>query len=868
MSIRVALNHITHYRYDRLVALGPQVLRLRPAPHCRTPILSYSMRVEPADHFINWQQDAFANYQARLVFPEKTREFKVTVDLVAEMAVYNPFDFFLEPSAEEFPFAYEPHVATELAPYLVKREMTPRFRQFVESIDRTPMGTTNFLVELNQRLQREIAYVIRMEPGVQTPEETLDKALGSCRDTGWLLVQTLRQLGLAARFVSGYLIQLTPDQKFARRPERHRSRLHRPARVVRGLSAGRGLDRLRPDLGPARGRRAHSRSRARRSRPAPRRSPAPSTRARSSSSTRCRCSACCETPRVTKPYTEEQCGPRCWRWARKSTSASPSMDVRLTMGGEPTFVAVRDRDAAEWNTDALGPTKRGYAVGLMDKLRARYGAGGFLHIGQGKWYPGEQLPRWAMSLYWRADGEPVWTDPALFADEREPGAYTPEDAHRFITHLADKLALDTKHIQPGYEDTFYYLWRERRLPVNVDPFDSRLDDELERVRLRRVFDAGSIAGDGLRAAAHARARPADAAAEVGQRPVVLPRRPHVPDPRRFADGLPAAARIAAVGEREATIRTSIAHDPFAPPAPLRSAAELRMQYGGGTLRPARRARPARPARVAAAGSRCRCNRRHGRGISAASAAASPPAVARRVCVVDSPHGAVRRGARPGARGRAEGRSGLVRQRQAPAACLHAAAHRTRRLSRPARRRRSDGRRAADEGVHRRLSAAARPAPEDAAGDAGPGRDRSEHPSGVRTGTSSSTTPSSCTRRRIETLSEHREVHDRRPPHRHRRRQPLRARRRDARRQPVPAPARPAREPARRTGTTIRRCRTCSRACSSGRRARRRASTRRATTSSTSSRSRSTNCSGSSTCLGGRDSANCRRGSSTARCATC
>ncbi|MFM7848829.1 MAG: transglutaminase N-terminal domain-containing protein, partial [Rubrivivax sp.] len=213
MSIHVALNHVTHYRYDRLVNLGPQVVRLRPAPHCRTPILSYSLRIEPAGHFINWQQDPFANHLARLVFPEKTREFKVTVDLVAEMAVYNPFDFFLEPQAEQVPFAYSPETAQDLAPYLACGPLTPRFKAFVDSIPREKTRTIDFLVGLNQRLQREISYLIRLEPGVQTPEVTLEKGSGSCRDTGWLLVQTLRHLGLAARFVSGYLIQLKPDVK-------------------------------------------------------------------------------------------------------------------------------------------------------------------------------------------------------------------------------------------------------------------------------------------------------------------------------------------------------------------------------------------------------------------------------------------------------------------------------------------------------------------------------------------------------------------------------------------------------------------------------------------------------------------------------
>ena len=488
MSIHVALNHVTHYKYDRRVGLSPQIVRLRPAPHCRTNILSYSLKIEPEGHFINWQQDPFSNYLARLVFPEKTTEFRVTVDLVAEMAVHNPFDFFLEPGAEKFPFAYDDALQAELAPYLVKEAATPAFASFLLSIDRSEQRTIDFLVGLNQRLQQDIRYLIRMEPGVQTPEETLVNASGSCRDTGWLMVQALRHLGLAARFVSGYLIQLKPDVKALDGPsgsEVDFTDLHAWCEVylpgagwigfdpTSGLLAGEGHIPLACTPQPS--------------------SAAPVSGAvdecevefgHSMAITRI-----WESPRVTKPYTEEQ-------WAEVLALGDAvdeqlvAGDVRLTMGGEPTFVSVDDRDGAEWNTDALGPTKRMIAQDLTQRLRAHYGKGGFLHFGQGKWYPGEQLPRWALSIVWRADGEPCWHDPSLFADERDPHQYTSKDAKAFMEGLTKRLGITAEHVQTGYEDTWYYLWRERRLPVNVDPFDAKLDDELERLRLRRVFDQG------------------------------------------------------------------------------------------------------------------------------------------------------------------------------------------------------------------------------------------------------------------------------------------------------------------------------------------------------------------------------------------
>ena len=577
MSIHAALNHVSHYRYDRPVQLGPQVVRLRPAPHCRSKIVSYSLRVEPARHFVNWQQDPFANYQARLVFPEKTREFKVTVDLVVEMAVYNPFDFFLEPRAEKFPFEYDTEEAQELVPYLACEPLTPLVQAYLEKIDRTPRPTIDFLVGLNQQLQRDVRYLIRMEPGVQTPEQTLQNASGSCRDSGWLLVQLLRRLGLAARFVSGYLIQLTPDVKALDGPsgtEVDFTDLHAWCEVYLPGAGWIGLD---PTSGLLAGE-GHIPLAC---------TPQPSGAAPIEGlidesevefSHHMAVTRIHESPRVTQPYTESQ-------WAdvlalgQAVDRRLQAGDVRLTMGGEPTFVSIDNRDAPEWNTDALGPTKRGYATALVDKLRAEYGEGGFLHFGQGKWYPGEQLPRWALSIYWRADGRPCWRNPALFADERQATHYTSEDARRFIEALAGKLGVTSRFVQPGHEDVFYYLWRERKLPVNVDPFDSRLDDELERQRLRRVFTQklDAVVGYALPLQA-AEGEPQLAGPVWATGPWFLrdDRLYLVPGDSPMGYRLPLESLP---WVSKADYPYLIEQDPFAPRAPLASGAALRVQRG-------------------------------------------------------------------------------------------------------------------------------------------------------------------------------------------------------------------------------------------------------------------------------------------------
>ncbi|HWS14016.1 MAG TPA: transglutaminase family protein [Rhodocyclaceae bacterium] len=488
MSIHVALNHVTHYSYDRPVALSPQVVRLRPAPHCRTPILSYSLKITPAGHFINWQQDPQSNYLARLVFPDRTREFRVEVDLVADMAVINPFDFFLEPQADKFPFAYEDWQLRELAPYMVKLPATPLFAKYLGTIPRAPKQSVDFLVDINRELHQQIRYLIRLEPGVQTPEQTLDLGSGSCRDSAWLLVQLLRHLGLAARFVSGYLIQLTPDVKSLDGPSGPAADftdLHAWTEVYLPGAGWIGLD-------PTSGLFAGEGHIPLACTPEPT-SAAPVTgfaeKAECEFSHAMRVERIWEAPRVTKPYTDEQ-------WTRIESlghsidAELQAGDVRLTMGGEPTFVSVDDPDGAEWNTAALGPTKRGLAEGLLAKLKAKYAPQGFLHYGQGKWYPGEQLPRWSLGVWWRRDGEPMWANPALFADEGTDYGVTDADARRFLEGVAERLGVGGHHMMPAHEDVWYYLWRERRLPGNVDPFDARLDDPLERDRLRKVFGQG------------------------------------------------------------------------------------------------------------------------------------------------------------------------------------------------------------------------------------------------------------------------------------------------------------------------------------------------------------------------------------------
>src|SRR5215470_1577259 len=486
MSVLVSLHHATRYQYDRAVALGPQIVRLRPAPHCRTRVQSYSLKVTPTEHFVNWQQDPNGNWLARFVFPERTRELTVTVDLLADMSVINPFDFFVDPAAMEYPFKYASELDEELSPYLSKETAGPLLSEFVASIPREPQNTVDFIVALNQRLQKDTHYLIRMDPGVQTTEETLKLRSGSCRDSAWLMVQILRHLGLAARFVSGYLIQLRPDLKALDGPSgatEDFTDLHAWTEVYIPGAGWIGLD---PTSGllcgeghlPVAATPHH-------------RSAAPITgvvdAAEVDFSFEMRVSRIAEKPRVTFPFSDTA-------WSAldalgtKVDADLEAMDVRLTMGGEPTFVSIDDYQSAEWNTDALGPTKRIRADDLIRRLRDRFAPSGFLHFSQGKWYPGEPLPRWAFALYWRKDGLPIWRDPSLIAIEGRDLAPTVDQARRFAEGVAARLGISRDHVVPAYEDPVRQMLKEGNWPDNIDPGNPKIDDPAERARMLREFE--------------------------------------------------------------------------------------------------------------------------------------------------------------------------------------------------------------------------------------------------------------------------------------------------------------------------------------------------------------------------------------------
>ncbi|MGD9621934.1 MAG: DUF2126 domain-containing protein [Mycolicibacterium sp.] len=497
MGIKVALEHRTSYTFDRLVEIYPHVVRLRPAPHSRTPIEAYSLQVEPADHFVNWQQDAFGNFMARLVFPARARSLTITVGLIADMKVINPFDFFIEDYAETWPFelpegqspsgfGYPRALAEDLKPYLRPVDENGEgsgpgdlAQAWVKNFSvARGTRTIDFLVAINRAINADVGYSVRMEPGVQTPDLTLSTGIGSCRDSAWLLVSVLRQMGLAARFVSGYLVQLSSDVEALDGPSGPTADftdLHAWTEVYIPGAGWIGLD---PTSGLFAGEGHIPLSAT----PHPE-SAAPITGATEPCETTLEFTNVVtrvhEDPRVTLPYTDAAWAEINALGARVDERLAAG-DVRLTVGGEPTFVSIDNQVDPEWTTEADGPHKRERASALAARLKAIWAPRGVVQRGQGKWYPGEPLPRWQIGLYWRADGEPLWSDDSLFADpwpeQPSPSALDPDAGRQILAHIADGLGLPASQVRPVFEDPLSRLASSVRRPEG-EPV--AIEDDLE-----------------------------------------------------------------------------------------------------------------------------------------------------------------------------------------------------------------------------------------------------------------------------------------------------------------------------------------------------------------------------------------------------
>ena len=486
--MRLLIQHTSRYEYPSPAALGPHRIRLRPADHARAHIESYSLTI-PQEHTLHWQRDPSGNHIARVSFAggQRLDAFETLVQITADIRPVNPFDFRLDDFATDLPFDYPDDLRRALLPYLELDDpafaMGPRFHDFAPP----PSGSTvTWLVDLASRVAHDVRYVIRDEPGVFTPEQTLEAGRGSCRDSAVLLVAAMRHAGLAARFVSGYAVQLRDEGMLPDEPrgvDRDVVDLHAWAEVylpgagwigldgTAGLLCGEGHIPLACTPSPALASPIEG------------------------SADRVACRVFFETRvgrlgheiRVTHPYTDAA-----WTGLLAAAHAADERlgqdGITLTTGGEPTFNSRDHLTEPEWLTDALGETKWRLGLRLAHGLRRRLCPGGALLVRQGKHYPGEPVPRWAIDLVWRRPGTedseaPLWSAQVGRATDDA------ETARRFATALAERLGLESA-LMPAHEDPWHYLQQEALLPVDVDPLAADLTDSDERRRLARLLDRG------------------------------------------------------------------------------------------------------------------------------------------------------------------------------------------------------------------------------------------------------------------------------------------------------------------------------------------------------------------------------------------
>ena len=485
-GVRLHLQHRSRYQYATPAQLGPHTLRLHPAPHTRARVETYRLIVEPSAR-MRWYSDPFGNRVARVDFaPEETlTSFEVVVELAVQIEPVNPFDFLLEPMAETAPFAYPAALARELQPFLALDDpayaVGPLFEAFEAALPRAG-ETVPLLDRLNQEVHDRVRYVIREETGTFTPEQSLMKGQASCRDSSLLLSAVLRRRGFATRFVSGYLVQLVDEGMLPDQP-RGMSRdvvdLHAWCEVylpgagwvgldaTSGLFCGEGHIPLccaaAPELAaPIEGT-----------------SDTPASDVGFSMAVQ----RLGHEARPTMPYSDDT-----WAALQHAGEVTDAhlleAGVRLTMGGEPTFNAREAGALPEWNGDALGASKWERGLELAGELRRRLAAGAVTLLRQGKHYPGESLPRWALEIIARSDGVPIWSDHP--SPSRKP---TPDDVERFARALAKRLDV-TQGLQPAHEDPWILLKEDAALPVGIDAKHATLDDSAERQRLARTLARG------------------------------------------------------------------------------------------------------------------------------------------------------------------------------------------------------------------------------------------------------------------------------------------------------------------------------------------------------------------------------------------